>query len=78
MKVSVCDICGSPNNVEEYVLPVFRTHDSCDGKTFYPKPIITLQKMDICEECLEKVTMIVDDSVMGYGKLSIIDNAAKA
>ena len=71
MDIKQCDICKATDNVHRLTLPVLRTHDGCDGKTIYKKPIVTLRKLDICDRCLQKSTNIVDDTVMGYGQIYI-------
>lgn len=69
-----CDICGSEKNVESLRLPMYRMFDSCDGRTFFDKPHIVLDAIDVCEECLKKSTNIFDKRVMGYGDVTITIN----
>ena len=74
MKILKCDICGSDEGISTYRLPVYRLHDGCDGLTQYRRPIVRLADIDICPECLRKCTNIYDDTVMGYGNISIRQN----
>lgn len=74
MKILKCDICGSEKEVTTFRLPVYRLHDSCDGLTHYEHPKVHLTDLDICYDCLMKCTNIYDDTVMGYGDISIRQN----
>ena len=74
MKIIKCDICGSDKDVNTYRLPVYRLHDSCDGLTWFERPMVYLEDIDICTECLMKCTNIYDDTVMGCGSISIRQN----
>jgi len=53
---------------------MLRRFDDCDGRTFYRKPHIVFNSIDLCEDCLERITNVCDESVMGYGLKYIIDN----
>lgn len=74
MKILKCDICGSDEGIKTYRLPIYRLHDGCDGLTQYGRPIVRLADIDICPECLRRCTNIYDDTVMGYGDISIRQN----
>ena len=74
MKILKCDICGSDKGVNTYRLPVYRLHDGCDGLTAYERPMVSLKEIDICQECLMRCTNIYDDTVMGFGRISIRQN----
>lgn len=74
MKIIKCDICGSDKGVETYRLPVYRLRDACDGLTHYEHPIVYLADIDICPKCLRNSTNICDDTVMGFGEISIRPN----
>lgn len=69
--IKICDICGQEGKVHSFELPMFRTFDACDGRTFYDQPMIVTAPVDICPECLSKCTNIHDERVMGYGTISI-------
>ena len=69
-----CDICGSEEEVITVYLPVFRTFDATDGRTFYDTPEIVLEDIDICPCCLRKVTNLHDMRVHGYGSLVLEQN----
>lgn len=68
-----CDICGSTRDVANHRLPMYRTFDDTDGKTYYKSPQINFEWIDICAECLSKCTNIYDKRVQGYGDI-IIEN----
>lgn len=74
MKKLICDICGSEKEVVTLRLPVYRMFDGCDGLTHYKKPHVMLQDVDICNECLRKVTNIKDNSIMGHGGMTMTIN----
>jgi len=73
-RVCICDICGKETQTENLNLPVYRMFDANDGRTFYDEPHISFRHLDICPECLMKVTNIKDESVMGYGDMIIRKN----
>lgn len=58
-----CDICGA-ENAKTYTMPTYRTFDSCDGKTFFKEPQLTLNKIDLCDKCALKATNIHEIGVM--------------
>lgn len=72
-----CDICGSTHKVENRKLPMYRTFDATDGRTYYESPQIVFECIDICEECLSKCTNIHDERVQGYGNIVIENNPKK-
>lgn len=69
-----CDICGSTKNVQNLKIPMYRKFDETDGRTFYDKPEIEFECIDICEDCLRKSTNIFDQRVQGYGDIVINKN----
>jgi len=74
-KVTItCDICGSEERVMSLRLPMFRTFDATDGKTFYDTPDIVFEDIDICLCCLGKVTNLHDMRVRGFGKILLEQN----
>jgi len=75
-EIITCDICGKEGGVQPMNLPVFRTFDETDGRTFYDEPNVEIRSMDICPCCLRKVTNIHDLRVQGNGKIRIELNPA--
>ena len=74
-KVTItCDLCGTEEGVKRMELPVFRTFDETDGRTFFDEPHIYIVPIDICPCCLRKVTNIHDFRVQGFGYLAFEDN----
>lgn len=65
MKVSkcVCDICGA-DNANHYRIPMYRTFDSTDGKTFYNSPQLVVGDIDLCARCALESTNIHSIGVM--------------
>ena len=74
MKILRCDICGTEKEVSTLRLPVYRLYDSCDSLTHYEHPDVYLRDLDICYNCLMKCTNIYDNTVMGFGSISIQQN----
>lgn len=73
--IKICDICGKEGeDVSMLQLPMYRTFDSCDGRTFYKQPSVSIQPIDICAECFRKCTNIHDRRVMGCGDIAITIN----
>ena len=74
--ITKCDICGSDKSViPDVTLPMYRTFDETDGRSFYEKPQIVFMKLDICEDCLRKSTNVHDRRIQGYGKINIEKNS---
>lgn len=63
--ITTCDICGKEGKVKNLQLPMYRTFDSTDGRTFYNEPVVCFSSIDICPECLQKCTNIYDERVIG-------------
>ena len=76
MKIQVvkCDICGSEKDVSAQRLPVFKLHDSTDGRSWFKHPVVDFKVIDICPECLMKCTNIYNDTVMGHVNFLIVQN----
>lgn len=65
MKVQkcVCDICGA-DNADHYRMPMYRTFDNNDGKTFFNSPKLIAKDVDLCERCALAATNIHSVGVM--------------
>ena len=54
----ICDLCNKETDTFNVQIPVYRTFDSNDGRTFYSRKKFIQEELDLCNECLEKVTKI--------------------
>lgn len=58
-----CDICGA-ENAKTYTMPVYRTFDGCDGKTFYKQPHLCKKTVYLCDKCALKSSNVHEIGVM--------------
>lgn len=54
----ICDLCNKEVSTREFLVPTFRTFDSNDGRMIYSSKKYLNETLDLCDECLEKVTVI--------------------
>lgn len=64
VEIEICDLCKKETTTYPIRVPTYRTFDANDGKTFYKKKQFGDEELDLCEECLEKVTVIHSVGVM--------------
>ncbi len=64
VEIEICDLCKKETKTEKMKVPTFRTFDANDGKTFYKEKQFGNEPLDLCEECLEKITVIHSVGVM--------------
>lgn len=70
-EVIICDICKSESNVKNINYPVVFYTEQTEGRPV--SPYISQEKLDICDECLEKVAKITATGAMGYNEYKIKD-----
>ena len=58
ISISICDLCKKEKDTQKMSVPVYRTFDSNDGKLFYSEKRFEQAKLDLCRDCLEKITKI--------------------
>lgn len=58
INISICDLCKKEKDTQKISVPVYRTFDSNDGKLFYSEKRFEQAKLDLCRDCLEKITKI--------------------
>lgn len=58
IKKEICDLCGEEVPTSEVIVPTFRTFDSTDGRMMYSSKKYLNEKIDLCDSCLEKITVI--------------------
>ena len=54
----ICDLCQKETEIFNVKTPVYRTFDSNDGRMFYSSKKFMQEELDLCYECLEKITKI--------------------
>lgn len=62
--IEVCDLCKKEVKTYKMNIPVFRTFDSEEGKINYNKKKFYQRELDLCEECLNKITKVQDVGIM--------------
>ena len=58
ISIKICDLCKKEKDTQKMSVPVYRTFDSNDGKCFYSEKRFEQAKLDLCRDCLEKITKI--------------------
>lgn len=58
IEIEVCDLCGKEKETYNVETPTYRTFDADDGQMFYSKKHYYSEKLDLCEECLEKISVV--------------------
>lgn len=72
MKVTtyICDICGkNAKRLTQVNYPVVFYTEQNEGKP--TDPYISQEKLELCSECVDKVTRITACGAMGYNKYRI-------
>ena len=64
--IFTCDLCGKEIKTKEVTLPVRFTTEQTEGRP--TKPYITIDKMDLCDDCLSKVTVITAHGAQGHNE----------
>lgn len=54
----ICDLCKEEVPTEKYTIPVYRTFDSTEGKLFYSSKHFSNATLDLCDSCIDKITMV--------------------
>lgn len=54
----ICDLCGQEVPTRSFMIPTYRTFDSTEGKIMYSSKQFFNDKLDLCEECLKKITVV--------------------
>lgn len=58
VKIEICDLCGKETDTERMKIPTYRTFDDIDGRTFYDEKQFCNEELDLCNECLKKITKV--------------------
>ncbi len=57
--VEICDLCGKETEIYEKIsVPTYRTFDANDGQLHYSKKHFYSEQLDLCEKCLEKISVV--------------------
>ncbi len=72
----VCDLCGKELSASMSItVPVKWTTEQNEGRSC--KPYIVADALDLCDECLERVTAIEASGCMGHSKFRLINKAVE-
>lgn len=64
IEIETCDLCGKETDTERMKIPTYRTFDANDGRIFYDEKQFCNEELDLCNECLEKITKVHSIGVM--------------
>ncbi len=64
VEIEICDLCKKETNTTRMKIPTYRTFDSNDGRTFYSEKQFNNEELDLCRECLEKITKVHSIGIM--------------
>lgn len=67
-----CDLCNkeSEEGIESLTVPHWFTTEQNEGKPI--TPYTTQKKMDLCDDCIEKVVVVKGSGAQGYNKYNIM------
>lgn len=71
VEVCTCDICKKETEVKTFTIPVRWLTEQNEGRSI--KPFITPETVDICIECLEKITKVNATGAQGFNNYEIVD-----
>ena len=57
-EIYFCDLCKKETSIQRMKIPVYRTFDANDGRTFYKDKQFENVELDICRNCLEEITKV--------------------
>lgn len=57
-EIYFCDLCKKETSIQRMKIPVYRTFDADDGRTFYKDKQFENIELDICRNCLEEITKV--------------------
>ncbi len=69
MEIYTCDLCGQEKPVRPISLPVRWTTEQNEGRPI--TPVIIMESLDLCDECLDSVTRINASGAQGIKKFEI-------
>ena len=64
IEIEQCDLCKKETETFRIAVPTYRTFDAEEGKIHYDKKKYYSEELDLCEECLKKVTVVHSIGVM--------------
>lgn len=64
IEIEICDLCRKETGTVKMKIPTYRTFDANDGRTFYNEKHFCNEELDLCNECLEKITKVHSTGVM--------------
>ena len=61
--IFTCDVCKQEKKTTNAPIIVYRTFDSTDGRSRFPRPTYHAEKADLCDDCLRKIAVVQDVGV---------------
>lgn len=72
VQIKVCDLCPNEKEIRTVRVPVKWTTEQNEGRCV--EPYITIDEIDICPSCLEKITRVTAHGAQGKDTFSIIED----
>lgn len=69
LTVCTCDLCCKEGKTKEVALPVRFLTEQTEGRAV--KPYIEFSKIDLCSDCLEKITVVNAHGIQGNNEYYI-------
>lgn len=70
IEILICDICKKEvEKIKSLTIPVIFHTDQTEGREC--KPYISMEKLDICEECATKITNVHGWGAQGYNEYKL-------
>lgn len=76
IEVTTCDVCKLNKPVTEIKYPVVFHTDQTEGRA--TAPYISMQSLDVCEECKPKILMVHGWGAQGYNEYKHVCDCAQA
>lgn len=64
IEIEICDLCKKETKTVRMKIPTYRTFDSEEGNVFFCEKRFYNEELDLCEECLNKITRVHSIGVM--------------
>lgn len=58
VEIEICDLCRKETSTVKMKIPTYRTFDDNDGRIFYDEKQFYNEELDLCNDCLEKITKV--------------------
>lgn len=64
IEICICDLCNKESEIKQFKLPVKWLTEQTEGRNV--KPYFLEEQLDLCEECLDKVTSLEAWGAQGF------------